>query len=228
MWRRTLWFVVTASRAWHGTKRRLRQLRPVRTRYSVAITIDAEIPDRAAVDPLGSLDRILTVLHDKAVPATFFVAGNWAAANPERVDAIRAAGHRIGSHSYSHTELTLLSPDDVVADLEESRRVLLELNVDTGDLFRAPYGAVRDGDIDINDAVRAAGYTHRGWNADSGDWRPGWTVADVVAKTMKSIAARSPETGTVLMHSWPDPTAGALAQVVDLLKAGRAEFVHVL
>ena len=52
--------------------------------------------------PLVAVPRILDLLADLGVPATFFVPGWTADRYPETVDAILAAGHEIAHHGHSH------------------------------------------------------------------------------------------------------------------------------
>lgn len=68
---------------------------PDRRRKRVAITFDdGPHPD---VTP-----RVLGVLAEKTVRATFFCIGRHARRHPDVVRAIAAAGHELGNHSYSH------------------------------------------------------------------------------------------------------------------------------
>jgi peptidoglycan/xylan/chitin deacetylase (PgdA/CDA1 family)/uncharacterized membrane protein len=66
-----------------------------RSRPDVALTFD-DGPDPRTLPPL------LALLAAEAVPATFFVVGRRAAAHPEAIRAILAAGHELGNHSDTH------------------------------------------------------------------------------------------------------------------------------
>lgn len=61
------------------------------------------------------LFKILTVLAEQRVPATFFVTGNWVTANPAAISPIRAAGHRVGNRSMIHPSFPNL-PDAAISD----------------------------------------------------------------------------------------------------------------
>src|SRR5204863_8624195 len=47
--------------------------------------------------------RLLDLLKDQRVTATFFVIGRWAARYPELVRRIAAEGHLVGNHTFSHS-----------------------------------------------------------------------------------------------------------------------------
>jgi polysaccharide deacetylase family protein (PEP-CTERM system associated) len=66
------------------------------------------------------LDRILALLEEKGMQATFFVLGYAAARHPELVRRIAAAGHEIGSHGYAHEKIYELDPVRFRIDLRRS------------------------------------------------------------------------------------------------------------
>jgi polysaccharide deacetylase family protein (PEP-CTERM system associated) len=83
--------------------------------------------------------RILLDLLDEAhVRATFFVVGWVAERHAELIDAVRHAGHEIGSHGYVHQRAYDLGPDRFRADVRESVRVLSALAAAPVRMFRAP------------------------------------------------------------------------------------------
>lgn len=55
-----------------------------------------------AYGPGVGVPRLLALLDEYTLPATFFVPGWTADRYPETVEAILAAGHEIGHHGYSH------------------------------------------------------------------------------------------------------------------------------
>lgn len=66
-----------------------------RTRPEVALTFD-DGPDPR------TLPHLLRLLAEAGIPATFFLVGRRAAAHPEAVRALLAAGHELGNHSDTH------------------------------------------------------------------------------------------------------------------------------
>jgi peptidoglycan/xylan/chitin deacetylase (PgdA/CDA1 family) len=66
-----------------------------------------------AYGPLVAVPRLLDLLAEYSLPATFFVPGLTADRYPATVERIAAAGHEIGHHSYAH-----VSPVDQTADEE--------------------------------------------------------------------------------------------------------------
>jgi polysaccharide deacetylase family protein (PEP-CTERM system associated) len=88
--------------------------------------------------------RILELLDDAAVRATFFVVGAVADAYPELVREVAARGHEIGSHTYRHELVDRLRPDEFRADIARSRQQLQDLTGQPVLGFRAPEFSVGD------------------------------------------------------------------------------------
>jgi peptidoglycan-N-acetylglucosamine deacetylase len=77
----------------------------------------------------ANVERLLALLSEFAVSATFFVLGSVAEEDPALVPRIAAAGHEIASHGFSHRLVTKMTPDQF---RDEVRR--------TGDILTAQSG----------------------------------------------------------------------------------------
>ena len=81
--------------------------------------------------------RILEMLREHGLPATFFVPGHTAESFPHETEAILEAGHEVAHHSYAHVDPSLQSPDEERADMERAWQVLERIGVAPRG-FRAP------------------------------------------------------------------------------------------
>lgn len=88
--------------------------------------------------------RLLDVLDDAGVHATFFVVGWLAERYPGVVEEIRAAGHEIGSHGHYHRRVYELTPEEFRADLLRSRAALRSAGAGPITMFRAPEWSITD------------------------------------------------------------------------------------
>jgi peptidoglycan/xylan/chitin deacetylase (PgdA/CDA1 family) len=77
-----------------------------------------------AYGPRVGVPRILALLEEYDLPATFFVPGLTADRHPETVDRILEAGHEVGHHSYAHFSPIDQSEDDERADFERALEAL--------------------------------------------------------------------------------------------------------
>src|SRR5437773_1644563 len=68
--------------------------------------------------------RLLDVLDDAKVRATFFVAGMLADKFPQLVQEVHRRGHEIASHSYAHRPIFSMTPQEFRSDLQRSTRQL--------------------------------------------------------------------------------------------------------
>lgn len=83
-------------------------------------------------------ERILALLAESGVTATFFVLGSLAQEDPSLIPMIAAAGHEIASHGYSHALIPALGPE---LFRDEVRRTAELIERQAGYLpvgFRAP------------------------------------------------------------------------------------------
>jgi peptidoglycan-N-acetylglucosamine deacetylase len=68
--------------------------------------------------------RLLQMLEQERLPATFFVPGHTADSFPEETEAIVAAGHEVGHHSYAHRDPSTQTAEDERADFERGLAAL--------------------------------------------------------------------------------------------------------
>jgi peptidoglycan-N-acetylglucosamine deacetylase len=66
------------------------------------------------------LGRVLRLLDEKEVKATFFVPAHTAAAYPDETRSILAAGHEIGAHGYCHESPVGVSPEEEARLLDQA------------------------------------------------------------------------------------------------------------
>jgi len=81
---------------------------------------NAGVMSHQAYGPLVGVPRILELLREYSLPATFFVPGWTADRYPQTVEAILAAGHEVGHHSYAHFSPFAQTEDDERADFERA------------------------------------------------------------------------------------------------------------
>jgi len=171
-------------------------------------------------------ERVLDVLADHRIQATFFIQGRWAEAYPTTARRIATDGHLVGSHSHYHARMPLLTQAGLRSDIAAAGNAIVDATgVDPRPWFRCPFGAGA-GDQRVQAIVRSAGYRHVGWHALGLDWPPERTAAQVE----DSIVAGAQEWGdgaVVLLHAWPDRTLGALPGAVARLSDQGAAFVRV-
>jgi peptidoglycan/xylan/chitin deacetylase (PgdA/CDA1 family) len=84
----------------------------------------AMVMTHQAYGPLVGVPRLLELIAEYGLPATFFVPGLTAERYPEVVERIVEAGHEVGHHSYSHRSPVDLSESEERADFERALAAL--------------------------------------------------------------------------------------------------------
>jgi uncharacterized membrane protein/peptidoglycan/xylan/chitin deacetylase (PgdA/CDA1 family) len=131
-----------------------------RARPEVALTFD-DGPDPR------SLPRLLALLAEDGTPATFFVVGRRAAAHPDAVRAILAAGHELGNHSDTHDVfLATRPPSRALAEIQGCQAALAAHGVRPL-LFRPPVGITSP---PLRGVLRTAGLRCIAWSRRGRDF----------------------------------------------------------
>ena len=181
----------------------------------------------------AGVDKVMSTLQSTGTPATFFLTGAFVEKYPADARAI-AAGHPIGNHTQTHPDLTTLSDDAVVGEIETARAAILQATgVDPRPYFRFPFGAVDARVISIVNQQCSVPFR---WTTDSLGWK-GTSGGMSVDSVRQRVVSGARAGGVVLFHVGSNPTDGstldadALPGIINDLKAQGYRFVtleHVL
>lgn len=90
--------------------------------------------------PTERTDKILKLLKDLDVKATFFLIGDNIEQHPDETRKIIAAGHEIGNHSYSHKRMVLKTPWFIKSELDKTDEIIRKAGYQGPIQFRPPNG----------------------------------------------------------------------------------------
>lgn len=107
--------------------------------------------------------KILSVLEQYQVKATFFVVGNWADDYPEAMQSIVEAGHEIMNHSNAHDHYNSLSATEITKDITVCNEKIMALTGVMPSLIRCPFGEYDD---HVINAIRAMGMEPIQWDVE--------------------------------------------------------------
>lgn len=150
----------------------------------VAITID-DGPD-PVVTP-----QVLAILREHGAHASFFCIGERAAAHPELVRAIVAAGHRVENHGQCHyNHLSLSGPRGWLREIGDAQETLTRLSGQAPCYYRALAGLRNPFLAPVLSALglRLATWSRRGFDTACGD-------ADVILQRL----TRNLQSGDILL-----------------------------
>ncbi len=114
-------------------------------------------------------ERLLEVLAQHNVRATFFLIGAYVRQRPQIVRAIAASRHLIGNHTMTHPWLSWQSATRIREEIAGCNAVIEDTLGVPVRYFRAPHGARRPAVLRI---VRSLGLTPVQWNIITKDWLP--------------------------------------------------------
>ncbi|AAS51884.1 ADL036Cp [Eremothecium gossypii ATCC 10895] len=163
-------------------------------------------PSEATLELLGHLNH----------KTTFFNLGYNIVRNPAVYRQVMAAGHLIGTHTWSHPFLPSLTNEQVVAQLQWSIWAMNATGNHLPRWFRPPYGGI---DNRIRAIARQFGLTTVLWDRDTFDWmlqssefsRTEQQILDDVTEWMRT------GTGLILEHDGHERTARMGIQVNDMI-----------
>ncbi len=155
-------------------------------------------------------EKIIEILQDRNVKATFFLVGFWAEEHPELVKKIDEAGFEIGLHSNSHPDFAKLTEEQVKSELMSNITILENILGKKPTLFRFPFGSYTDKAIKICEEL---GLTCIQWDVDSLDWK-GLSALEI----SKRVLGKAKSGSICLFHNNSDHILDALPLVLDGLK----------
>jgi peptidoglycan-N-acetylmuramic acid deacetylase len=168
----------------------------------------------------GYTAKILDVLKEKKVPACFFVTGHYVKDQPELMKRMVQEGHIIGNHSWSHPDMSTISPERIRTELDKVKAETAALTGQTQMAYmRAPRGVFNDRMLAV---ARDMGYTNVFWSIAYKDWEPkeqrGWKYA------YDKVVAQLHPGAVILLHAVSSDNAGAMAAIIDEARRQGYEF----
>lgn len=164
--------------------------------------------------------RLLDLLAQHHIHATFFVLGECVERNPDILKRAAREGHEIGNHSWSHPNLAKMSDESVRGQIKRTEELIAGTTGTRPTLFRPPYGSITAHQKHlVHDEL---GYQIILWDVDPLDWKnPGPTV--VANRILKETRPGS----IVLSHDIHAQTIEAMPRTLNELEAKGFKFLTV-
>jgi peptidoglycan/xylan/chitin deacetylase (PgdA/CDA1 family) len=156
-------------------------------------------------------ERVLEILADFEVPATFFVVGQNVNANPELAARVVQEGHAIGNHSYTHPDLTTLNQQAASNQLGMTQRAIQNATGVWPTIMRPPYGS---SNRSVDQLIENWNLRKVLWDVDPQDWR-----APGIRNLINHVYDNTGDEDVVLLHdgSWQHQTYYALPVILERL-----------
>jgi len=151
--------------------------------------------------------RLLDLLAERDVRATFFMVGKFAKAERDLARRVADAGHLVGNHTWSHPDLSRARDANVLDELTRTNDLLADITGKPIRYFRPPFGARRPYVLKL---VRRLGLIPVTWNAMTIDWKE--PSADKIAASLMQKIDRTQSRGfaaNIVLHDGGHLSLGA-------------------
>ena len=161
----------------------------------------------------GYTEKILDVLKEKNVNATFFLTGHYIDSAKDLVLRMKDDGHVLANHSNLHKNITTLNRGQIE---EEIKGLEIKYNNLTGSsltkFFRPPAGNFDQKSLEV---VKDLGYVPLFWSVAYKDWDHKNGLDFTVQEVCKNIHNGA----IILLHAVSSDNAQALSSIIDKLQA---------
>lgn len=172
---------------------------------------------------LGNTPAVLKALEQECVKAIFFSIGKHATYYPDILRQVYEAGHSVGSHTWSHVDLSKKTPDEQKEEIEKGiSAVKAAIGQPIAPFFRFPQ---------LKHPAEAVAYLGDrnvaifSTDLDSFDFKIR-KPEQIVARVMEKLKKHGK--GIVLMHDFQHGTALATPALLAELKKGGYKVVHMV
>ncbi len=164
--------------------------------------------------------RLLEMLRQRKIHATFFLVGQCVAEFPDIVKKIVAEGHEVANHSWSHPQLSAMSESAVRDQLQKTHDAIIAACGVTPKIMRPPYGAF---------TARQRAWAHGEWGYKCILWDVDpldWKVRN--SEHVKNEILKQTVPGSIILsHDIHKSTVDAMPETLDALLAKGFKFVTV-
>ena len=175
--------------------------------------------------PSRNTDKILDILKEHDVKATFFVVGKTDEESVRAYQRIVAEGHTLAMHSYSHKYSEIYaSKESFEQDLRQLQEYLYQITGVWPRFYRFPGGSSNTvSKVDMQELIEylnESGITYFDWNIASGDAISGQLGKDtIVNNCIGGIKAK--QECMILMHDASDKnsTVEALSLLIEQVRS---------
>lgn len=176
---------------------------------------------------ISSTPKVLDILKEEDVKATFFVIGKYVKNHPDLIQRVYEEGHFIANHGYNHKASKLIESNE--SFIQEIKQTDLEigkaLNIPnySSHVFRFPYGFsssyYNNNRENLSDLLKSLNYTYIDWNCLNKDSERKTSNSELLNNLKKSCKNKG--TLVILMHDTTDvnDSSAVLKESISFLKS---------
>ncbi|MDR0660420.1 MAG: polysaccharide deacetylase family protein [Prevotellaceae bacterium] len=164
--------------------------------------------------------KVLDILQKNDIKGCFFCIGKNVVGNEDIIRRIKAEGHLLGNHSYSHSgKFPLYSSNKMVEDVLKCSIEIEKILEDKVRFFRPPFGVTNP---TIAKTVKKLSLTTIGWNIRTLD-----TCIKNEKKVLNRIEKRLKPGSVILLHDNLKSSDTMLNAIISLIREKGYKFVGI-
>jgi peptidoglycan-N-acetylglucosamine deacetylase len=174
--------------------------------------------------------KILNILKENKIPATFFVTGVNVEKNIPIIKRMYMDGHEIGNHTFTHPDLEVTSKDRERVELRSTRLLIESILGHSTLLFRPPYNTDAEpqniNQIRPLSIAKDEGFLTIASSIDPNDWQIRVTADTIVAR----VIDQQNRGNILLLHDAGgnrSQTVLALPRIIDFFRQKGYQFVTI-
>ncbi len=174
-------------------------------------------------------EKVLEILEEHGIKATFFLIGNQVRKHPEICRRIAAQGHVIGNHSeHHHKWLCLKSSKKIAREVQNTEQAIRAITGESPQLFRPPHGFRSPW---LMKTLASKGYQVVTWDNMTNDWEASKPAKEIVNEIVQGASSG----GILILHDGRssrehydrEQMLFALPEIITALKSKGFAFVTV-
>ena len=187
------------------------------TQKTIYLTFDAGYEN-------GCTAKVLDILKKEAVPAAFFLVGNYMDKNRDLVRRMVEEGHIVGNHTMHHKDMSQLSDKTAfLAELTDLENLFREITgKELPKYYRPPQGLYSQENLAM---AKEAGYQTVFWSLAYVDWNNDAQPSRDTA--FQKLLPRIHNGAVVLLHSTSQTNAEILEELIQKWKAQGYQFASI-
>ncbi|WP_240375360.1 polysaccharide deacetylase family protein [Bacillus piscicola] len=155
------------------------------------------------------LPKMLKILREEKVKATFFLEGKWVQKNPKLANMILEEGHEVGNHAYSHPDMSTISKGRITQEIKQTNETIEAVLSVKPTLFAPPSGSYNEEVVRIADRMNMTTIL---WTIDTIDWK------DPDPYQMADRTASKVENGSLILMHPTDSAVTGLKSMIQQIK----------
>lgn len=162
----------------------------------------------------GNLIKILNILDEKKVNATFFITGDFVSRFSELTIELALRNQNVGNHTWSHKNITTLSKNEIKQELEKVENKYYSLTGKEIDhFFRPPAGCFNNESLNT---IKELGYSTILWSVAYVDWKT--DAQNGVENSINSVLNNLHNGAIILLHTVSSDNVNALPIIIDKIR----------